>query len=118
MNAEYIHKLLEFETDYNGALARFVGNEALYEKFLLKFLSDPNFPGLKACVDAKNYTDAFQYAHTLKGVSGNLGLNKIYYLVHPIVEKLRKGDSEGIEELMIPLEETYQSICDLIRTYS
>ena len=32
--------------DYDGALSRFMGNEALLMRFLNKFLDDPNFLNL------------------------------------------------------------------------
>lgn len=41
---------------------------------------------------ARDYTAAFEAAHTLKGVVGNMGLTPLYQAVCEIVEPLRKRE--------------------------
>jgi HPt (histidine-containing phosphotransfer) domain-containing protein len=113
---KYKQALINLKTDYEGALERFVGNEALYRKFLVKFLDDKNFPGLKHSIEQNDLVAAFQYAHTLKGVVGNLGLNLLYTTMHPLVELLRQNHIEGTKELMNILERDYVLICNTIRS--
>jgi HPt (histidine-containing phosphotransfer) domain-containing protein len=116
MESNYKQALINLKTDYEGALERFVGNDALYQKFLIKFLDDKNFSGLKMSIQQNDISAAFQYAHTLKGVVGNLGLNLLYTTTHPIVELLRQNQIEGTKELMIILERDYEKICNTIRS--
>ena len=116
MESNFKQALINLNTDYEGALERFVGNDALYQKFLLKFLDDKNFSGLKESLKQNNISSAFQYAHTLKGVVGNLGLNLLYTTTQPLVELLRLNQIEGTKELMNTLEHDYHLICNTIRS--
>ena len=75
MTEETLSKIQEAEMDVEGALARFCGNSALYEKFLGKFLQDDNFKKIGDAVEAGDSQEMLMAAHTLKGVAGNLGLN-------------------------------------------
>ena len=54
--------------DVDGALERLMGSETLLERFLIKFLSDPNFEKLEHAVAAEDSQGAVHAAHTLKGV--------------------------------------------------
>ena len=51
--------------NYEDVLRR-LHNEALIQKFTLKFLEDPSYRLLKQALRDKNYEDAFRSAHTLK----------------------------------------------------
>lgn len=44
-------KLIENGADVEGTLHRFMGNEALFAKFLLKFKDDKNYAGLVESLD-------------------------------------------------------------------
>lgn len=56
--------------DVADALARFMDNEALMLKFLLRFPEDKNFSQLEQALADGDATRAFEAAHTLKGVAG------------------------------------------------
>ena len=43
-------------------------------------------------------TSAFEAAHTLKGVTGNMGLTPLYDAVCTIVEPLRTGRTGGLHK--------------------
>lgn len=89
-------KLKENGADVEGTLHRFMNNDALFLKFILKFKDDQNYALLKKHLDEKNYEEAFKAAHTLKGVSANLGLNPIFDRASAVTELLRgKEASEG-----------------------
>lgn len=85
--------------DVDGAMRRFLNNEALYIKCLKKFLDDTSYEELKAAYEAGNCNEAFKAAHTMKGFVSNLGINNIYHLLIPMVEKLRVQDMNIEEEL-------------------
>lgn len=78
--------------EYEDGLARFVGNVALYEKFLKQFPDDPCYKQLKEALDKQDIDTAFQAAHTLKGVTGNLSMKDLYDKVCVVVEQLRIKD--------------------------
>lgn len=102
--------------DVDGAMKRFLNNEVLYKKCLKKFLDDPSYDNLKSAFEDGNCNEAFKAAHTMKGFVSNLGINKLYEFLIPMVEKLRNQDI-GIDTEMETLDglykETYKVIEDL-----
>lgn len=112
-------KLVESGVDVEGTLRRFMGNEALFMKFLTKFKSDSSYTNLKTSLDNGDFEAAFKAAHTLKGVSANLGLTPITQPVSALTELLRgKETSEvDLEQVAVQrgaLEEAYQSLMRLM----
>ena len=51
-----------------------------------------------AALDAGDVTAAFEAAHTIKGVMGNMGLTPMYEEVCYIVESLRNGRLDNMQE--------------------
>lgn len=97
------------------ALERFMGNEALMERFLKKFPSDPSFSALETALNAGDQDGAFRAAHTLKGVCGNLSLDRLYRLVSEQVEYLRApGDLAAAMGMMEELRRVYEETCRAI----
>ncbi len=78
--------------DYDKTMKRFMGNEALYCKILPKLFQDDNLQKLGRELETGNFESAFEAAHTLKGVSANLGLTPLYNAVCMIVEPLRNRE--------------------------
>ena len=111
------NELIEQGVDYNTALERFMGKDDLYKRFLVKFLDDENFNKLEENLDNKNVEEAFKCAHTLKGLSGNLGFDNLLEEDAQIVEILRSGSLEGVDELFAVLKEKYNRLCDTIKRY-
>ena len=81
--------------DYEGTMRRLMGNEMLFCRLLPKVFQDENFQKLEDARTRGDLDAAFDAAHTLKGVSGNLGLTSLYEKVCEIVEPLRSKDSEA-----------------------
>lgn len=94
---ELIKRLTAYGADMDGALERFVGDEALYADCFGLFLKDPSFAALDAALASGDYAAAFDAAHTLKGVAGNLGLTPLYDAVCSLVEPLRRQDCTGLD---------------------
>ena len=97
----------EFETygaDYETTMARFMGNEALYLRCLEMLFQDENLRRLGAALAEGDLSGAFEAAHTLKGVAGNLGLTPLYEAVCGLVEPLRAGEDGACLEL-------YEEVC-------
>ncbi len=118
MNEDLKKELIDAGVDYDSALERFVGRSELYQKFLGKFLDDSVFFNLKENLEKEDAAEAFKCAHTLKGLSANLGLNNISKYVIPLVEVLRKGSMEGCHEMFEDVEREYEKVCEIIRKYN
>lgn len=99
-----LEELRNWGCDIDGALERFVGDEELYRTCLYTVLSDKAFEGLGEALRAGQVSEAFDYAHTLKGVLANMGLTPMYEVIVRMVEPLRVGKGDGLlpvyEELL------------------
>ena len=69
-----------------------MGNRKMYMKFLGMLFQDENLSKLGNALEQGDMTSAFEAAHTLKGVTGNMGLTPLYDAVCTIVEPLRTGE--------------------------
>lgn len=98
-----------------SAIERFMQNEALYYKFLNKFLSDTNFGFLEQSLQKKEYAIALQHSHTLKGVCGNLGMIRLYNTFDTMVLQLRDGEYGNMEQLFQEAKISYDMICNYIK---
>lgn len=88
-------ELIAAGADYDGGLTLCMDNEEFYFKMIRKGLANERFDSLKKNLDDKNLDAAFEDAHALKGVAGNLHLTPLFKAVEAIVEPLRRRDSES-----------------------
>ena len=107
-------RLLDAGLDVDSALARFMNNEALLEKFLAKFPADPNHHRLAAAIAANDREGALTAAHTLKGVCGNLSMTALFELLTRQVAAFRADDWEGAVAMMPELDRLYDGLCTAI----
>ncbi|HJC64768.1 MAG TPA: Hpt domain-containing protein [Candidatus Blautia merdavium] len=105
----------KIEIDVEGSLARFAGMESMYIKFLKKLPEDENYQKLKEAVDGQDNEEIEVSAHTLKGISGNLGLTGIYDKSSRIVSAVREHREQEIPGLMEELSAEMEKACELIR---
>lgn len=105
-----LKELNDYGCDIKGALDRVLGDEELYIICLEKFVADEGFDKLGKYIEEKKIEMAFNESHTLKGVSGNLGVTPLYNLLTVIVEKLRKDSLEGVFEDYKKIMKSYNKI--------
>ena len=101
--------------DVQSALERFMDNEMLLERFLKKFLDDPNYGKLKAAQAAGDREGAVTASHSLKGVCGNLSMTELFDLLTRQVGLLRAEDWAGAMDLMPGIDGAYEETCRAIR---
>lgn len=109
------YALVKAGVDFNKGLRRFNNNKDMYESFLSEFQTDENFAGLSHALEQQDAKTAFQYAHALKDVAGNLSLQKIYEALVPLVEQLRQGIFDQAPALFIPVRESYETLCKVLK---
>ena len=95
-----IEKLNTFGANTAEGLARCFGNEALYLKLVATIPGEANFDKLKDSIAAKEKKNAFEAAHALKGVLGNLSLTPIYTPIVEITELLRSESDINYKSLL------------------
>ena len=96
MEDKFKQQLVESGADVETTLKRFMGNEAIYQKFLGKFPNDPNYLNLGKNLEEGSFVAAYECAHALKGVVGNLGLTPIFERVSDLVVELRNKAPEEV----------------------
>ncbi|SHK03622.1 Hpt domain-containing protein [Hespellia stercorisuis] len=112
--SELLDKCKAYGADVTGAMERFMDDEELYEMCLEQFADDPGFAGLEKAVGEKQYKEAFEHAHALKGVAGNLGLTPLFEAVCELVEPLRAEDYSNIDAEYARIEEERERLNKLI----
>ena len=97
--------------DISNGLRRVLGKKPLYFSMLRKFVAGqkPSITNILTALDSNSLDTAERLAHTLKGVSGNIGATDL----QPLAEKLevairerrpREEIDARLDELKIPLE--------------
>jgi HPt (histidine-containing phosphotransfer) domain-containing protein len=72
--------------------------------------------GLKRALHDGDANEAHRRAHSIKGASGNLGLNDICELATEIDNRARRGMLEGIEKAFQDLSERYEELIQAFKT--
>ena len=101
--------------DTAGALERMMGNEALLERFLKRFLDDANYETLRKAIAAGDREAALTAAHTLKGLCGNLSMTVLFDLFTRQVAAFRAGDWDGAAAMMGEISAAYDQVTAAVR---
>ena len=113
MNLEECYESMD--SDYDDVMRR-LGSETLVRKFVLKFLDDTSFQGLKEGLENQDAELAFRSAHTLKGVCMNLGFTKLFEVSSALTEELRdKEIKENCTEMFEVVEQEYIRTIEAIK---
>ena len=95
-----IEKMKEFGANTEKGLERCMKNESFYIRMLNLALTDTSGPDkLRKAMEEKNVQAAFEAAHALKGVYGNLSLDPLFDPIVKMTEIFRAGSFEGAEPL-------------------
>lgn len=101
--------------DIPQALQRFCGDTDFYLHWVSQFVRDPDFEKLDSAISAKNYEAAFEAAHGLKGSSGTLGLTPLYEAVCTVVEDLRHGPRETLDDDYKAMRQSYVHFTEIMK---
>ena len=95
---------------FDAVLSRLC-SESFVRKFVLRYKTDPTFEQLKAAVAVKDWESAFRAAHTLKGVTLNLGLSSWADKTAKLVETLRSvQDTNDIHLAFTDFDSAYRDM--------
>ena len=102
------YKLSKAGVNTEEGIQRLNGDKDLYESLLRRFCSSSYYEVLCKAVDEKKAKEAFESAHGMKGVAGNLGCTRLYKALLPLVEELRRESLDQAQELLAPVKEAYE----------
>lgn len=98
--------------DYDKVLSRLPA--ALIKKFVCRFAEDPSYDELKSALEEQDFDTAFRAAHTLKGVSANLGMDDLAVAASELTEELRDNRTAPRQSLVETVDQAYQTAVQLI----
>ncbi len=110
-----VDNLKKFGANTEEGIARCMGNEQFYLKLVATVPGQKEFDVLREKASAGDLDAAFEAAHALKGVLGNLSITPLYDKVCEITELLRaKTDTDysGLIEEITALQETLKAACE------
>jgi len=81
--------LKEYGANVEEGMTRCMNNEAFYIRLVGMALEDKGFDRLKEAIEKNDMDAAFEAAHGLKGVLGNLALTPVFDPVSEMTELLR-----------------------------
>ena len=95
---QILRELTEWGCDVPGTMRRFLNDSDFYCRLLRSVPQESSFEELGKALEAGDVRTAFELAHSLKGVLGNMGISPMYQECCAIVEPLRAGSAEGVRE--------------------
>ena len=102
---------------FDDLLSHCIGNRDLAMRMLKKFGNDKSFHQLAEAMGSGDLDAAFKAAHALKGVSGNLGMTRLYEADCLLTDALRGGaDREEAERLYPAVCEHYDRVMSFLAT--
>lgn len=84
-----LETLQSYGVNTKEGLSRCMNNEKFYFRMLGMGLKNDSFDKLETLLAAGNLDEAFEQAHAIKGVVGNLAITPIYNQIADITESLR-----------------------------
>lgn len=108
-----------FGGNYESVKMR-ISREEVIKKFLNKFLTEPSFDNLCESMEKEDYVEAFRAAHSLKGVSANLGFVRLEKSSSDLTEYLRNSsekeiDKEKCKQTLEEVSKDYMEVMGAIR---
>ncbi len=106
------------EIDYAGVKARLECDDELLFEILEAFRYDApsQLEQLRSSLEADDAKGAELYAHTLKGMSGNIGAERFRSMVEEIEKSVRTGDLVAARKLSPSLAEGLERLLAEIAT--
>lgn len=102
--------------DLREALRRVGGNAKLLEKLLLRFSQTQAeaITRIKAALEANDANTAVREAHTLKGLSGNIGATTLFKKAQEIEHMIAREEFEHLDAMLMVIESELSSLISTI----
>lgn len=111
-----LDQLKELGVDTKEGLTRCMNNEKFYFRMLQMGLSDAHFESLEKSLEDNNIEEAFETAHALKGVIGNLALAPIYNPLAEMTEMLRAKKEADYVSIYKPIKATRDKLLEMCKS--
>ena len=108
-------ELTDAGVDVAGIVEKLGMDDDMLLYFMKKFLNDTNYQQLLDAMREQDMEAALTFAHTLKGMTGNLGMNRLFQCLEKMVAIFRGQQTGNLEELMATVTVEYERICAVIK---
>ena len=105
--------LVAYGANVEEGLGRCMGMEPLYLKLCASIKDEARFADLESALADGRLDDAFEAAHALKGVLGNLSLTPLQKPMEEITELLRSRTNMDYAPLAAHIKAEYERFCVL-----
>lgn len=106
--------LRAYGADVDEGLGRCMGNEGIYLRLVGTLKEEAGFGRLSDAIAAGDLDTAFEAAHALKGVLGNLSLTPLYEPMCEITELLRARTQTDYAPLLATIAEQREGLVSLL----
>lgn len=101
---------------YEDVLGRLM-KDSLIEKFVVMYAKDSTYDNLIAAINAGDISEQFRAAHSLKGISANLGFEELRKAASELTEQLRFKDKPADPALVEAVKYSQEKIMAGIAEY-
>jgi len=102
--------------DPTDGLARCMNNEAFFFQMVSMAVANDYFDTIGPALEKNDLVSAFEAAHALKGVVGNLALKPLYEPLSEMTDLLRAKKEADYISLYRPIKELRDQLLALTRT--
>ncbi|MCR5294059.1 MAG: Hpt domain-containing protein [Lachnospiraceae bacterium] len=119
MTLEELYSSISGDYDYAKKVLRM---DKMIDRFILKFAKDPSMQKLSAAYESGDATGIFEGAHSVKGVTANIGLTTLSSLTARISDEFRPGSSrklsdEELDKIVKEAQALYDTTVKMIARY-
>lgn len=100
--------------DLEIVLERFSNNTGVYLKFVNKFAQNKSYSLFLEYLKNGERQKAADELHNIKGLSGNLGFDKLFAITDKLMYKLRSEEKDEFEEILAEFCKQYEDVIDII----
>ena len=108
-----IDMLADYGANTAEGLQRCMNNESFFLRMVKMIPGDPNFEKLYDAIEAGDLSAAFEAAHALKGMTGNLALTPLYEPLCRITELLRARTETDYTALVALIQNNHKTLRNL-----
>ena len=102
--------LIAYGADYDKGIKLCLNKEDFYFRMIKQGIANEKFALLGEHLSKKDLKSAFEDAHALKGVAGNLALTPLFNAIEDIVEPLRRGEDKDYTAQYNTIKELKQKL--------
>ncbi|MBE6095830.1 MAG: Hpt domain-containing protein [Schwartzia succinivorans] len=110
-----LEKMRDLGIDPTDGLTRCMNNEVFFFKMISMAVANDYFDTLGPALEKNDLESAFEAAHALKGVIGNLALKPIYEPLAEMTELLRAKKQADYISMYRPIKEIRDQLLALAR---